>query len=190
MTGVCTALKFAHRVYKEAYEYRSPSVVALNANYNRKTARQEASEKKALLEHGISLKCQYILFDMSASKHSPPFVLFCIPEQRSIATQLRRRTRQSCQTSSLLLMNSLLNLPFCSNYIKSNKPLNYNCNKLKIHFPNSPRHWRVATKCVQVFAGSSFLQRMFRSCFMSVFKFTRVRVDVQKRFENGYVWTR
>ena len=115
---------------KKAYKYRSPSVVALNANCNRKTAWQEASEKKALLEHGISLKCQYILFDMSASQHSPPFVPFCIPEQRLIATQLCRRTRQSCQISSLLLMNSFLNLAFCSNYIKSNK--------LKIHFPNSP----------------------------------------------------
>ena len=83
--------KFAYRVYKEAYEYRSPSVVALNANCNRKTARQEASEKKALLEHGISLKCQYILFDMSASQHSPPFVPFCIPEQRLIPTQLMAR---------------------------------------------------------------------------------------------------
>ena len=35
--------KFAHRVYKEAHEYRSPSVVTLNANCNRKTARQEAN---------------------------------------------------------------------------------------------------------------------------------------------------
>ena len=44
--------KFAHRrVDKEAYEYRSPSVVALNANCNRKTARQEASKKIAHLEH-------------------------------------------------------------------------------------------------------------------------------------------
>ena len=36
-------VKFAHRVYKEAHEYRSPSVVPLNANCNRKTARQEAN---------------------------------------------------------------------------------------------------------------------------------------------------
>ena len=30
---------------------------------------------------------------------------------------------------------------------------------------------------VHVFAGLSFLQRMIRSCFISVFKFTRVPVD-------------
>ena len=60
--------KFGHRVYKESvHEYRSPSVVALNANCTRKTARQEVSQKKAILEQGISLKCQYIMFDMSAS---------------------------------------------------------------------------------------------------------------------------
>ena len=103
--------KFAHRVYKQAYEYRSPSVVALNANCNRKTARQEASEKKALLEYGISL--------IKAVRA----VLYA--ETTFNSNSLRRRTRQSCQTSS-----SLLNLAFSSNYIKSDK--------LKIHFPNSP----------------------------------------------------
>ena len=36
---------------------------------------------------------------------------------------------------------------------------------------------------VHVFAGLYFLQRMIRSCFRSVFKCTRVRVDGQKRFE-------
>ena len=40
--------KFAHRVYKEANEYCSPSLVALNANCNRKTARQDASAKERL----------------------------------------------------------------------------------------------------------------------------------------------
>ena len=37
--------KFARRVYKDADEYCSPSLVALNANCNRKTARQDASAK-------------------------------------------------------------------------------------------------------------------------------------------------
>ena len=41
----CNA-RFAHRVYKEADEYRSPSLVALNANCNRKTTCQDASAKK------------------------------------------------------------------------------------------------------------------------------------------------
>ena len=96
----CTA-KFAHRVHKEAGEYRSLSLVALNANCNRKTAWQEASANKRLVE-----------------------LLGGIP--------------------------------------------------LLVH----------------IFAGSSVLQRMLRPCFMSVFKFTRVRVDGRKRYENGYVWTR
>ena len=43
---------------------------------------------------------------------------------------------------------------------------------------------------VHVFAGLSFLQRMIRSCFIRVFKFTRVSVDGRKRFEHGCVWTR
>ena len=34
--------KFAHQVYKKAGDYRSPSLVALNANCNRKTARHAA----------------------------------------------------------------------------------------------------------------------------------------------------
>ena len=43
--------KFA-RVYKEADEYRSLSLVALNANCNRKTARQDASaEKRFSIRH-------------------------------------------------------------------------------------------------------------------------------------------
>ena len=33
--------KFAHRVFKEADEYRLPSLVAPNANCNRKTVRQD-----------------------------------------------------------------------------------------------------------------------------------------------------
>ena len=40
--------KFAHRVYKEADEYRLLSLVTLNANCNRKTARQDASAEKRL----------------------------------------------------------------------------------------------------------------------------------------------
>ena len=43
---------------------------------------------------------------------------------------------------------------------------------------------------VHVYAGLSFLQRMIRSCFISVFKSTRERVGGRKRFEYGYVWTR
>ena len=43
---------------------------------------------------------------------------------------------------------------------------------------------------VHVVVGLYFLQRMIRSCFISVFKFTWVRVDGRKRFEHGYVWTR
>ena len=39
-------VKFSQRVYKEADEYRSLSLVALNANCNRKTARQDASAEK------------------------------------------------------------------------------------------------------------------------------------------------
>ena len=42
--------KFAHRVYKEADEYRSLSLVTLNANCNRKTARQDASAENALFD--------------------------------------------------------------------------------------------------------------------------------------------
>ena len=38
--------RFAHQIYKEADEYRSPSLVALIAKCNRKTARQDASAKK------------------------------------------------------------------------------------------------------------------------------------------------
>ena len=38
--------KFAHRVYKEADEYRSLSLVTPNANCNRKMARQDASAEK------------------------------------------------------------------------------------------------------------------------------------------------
>ena len=41
----CNA-NFAHRVYKDADEYRSPFLVALNANWNRKTARQDALAKR------------------------------------------------------------------------------------------------------------------------------------------------
>ena len=44
----CNA-KFAHRVYKEADEYRSLSLVALNANCNRKTDWEDASAKKRFL---------------------------------------------------------------------------------------------------------------------------------------------
>ena len=84
----CNA-KFARRLYEEAHEYPSPSFVALNENSYCQTTRKEASERFLWMdtEHGISLKCQYILFDMSASQHSPPFVLFCIQEQRLVATQ-------------------------------------------------------------------------------------------------------
>ena len=39
-------VKFAQRVYKEADEYRSLSLIFLNANCNRKTARQDASAEK------------------------------------------------------------------------------------------------------------------------------------------------
>ena len=102
--------------------------------------------------HGISLKCQCILFDMSASKNSPPFVPFCVPEQRLIATQLRPRTRleQSKHWSRVILQEK----------------------------QNARRF----------LAGSSFLQHMLRPCFMSVFKFTRVRVDHRNNRPRMRAW--
>ena len=97
---------FAHRVYKDADEYRSPFLVALNANEIVKRLAKMRQRKGAFK------------FDM--------------------------------QEQGLCRMPSLVN----------------------------------------VFAGLYFLLRMIRSCFISVFKFTRVRVDGRKRFEHGYVWTR
>ena len=43
---------------------------------------------------------------------------------------------------------------------------------------------------MQVFAGSSLLRRMRLMYFVIVFKFTRVRVDRRKRYEDGNVLTR
>ena len=43
---------------------------------------------------------------------------------------------------------------------------------------------------MQLFAGSSLLRRMRLIYFAIVFKFTRVRVDRRKRYENANVWTR
>ena len=40
---------------------------------------------------------------------------------------------------------------------------------------------------MQIFAGSSFVRRMRSMYFIIVFKFTRVRVDRDKRYENGIV---
>ena len=58
-----------------------------------------------------------------------------------------------------------------------------------------PEEWRENFNMSQV---SMILQEKqnacsfcgLRLCFMNVFKFTWIRVDAQKRFENGYVWTR
>ena len=100
------------------------------------------------------------LFDMSASQHSPPFVPFCIPDK----------------VARLLLC--FWWIPFWIWHFVAIilKAINWKFTSQTVQTLATCDLTR-KTKCVQVFAGSSFLQRMFRSCFMSVLKLTRVRVD-------------
>ena len=54
--------KFAHRVYKQAYEYRLPSVVALNANCNRKRSARSVKEKSAFGVRNKSKALRAVLY--------------------------------------------------------------------------------------------------------------------------------